>query len=169
MLTPEQRKRVKARHRERFDNDSEYREMCRRHKRDYRHRHRDRINAEWRHRSATDPAFREAERASCQRTREKIKAGLPLKVRPVFRDIGGESVRVYRCSEVARMIAASDSSIVMWEINSLIPAPMFTNPRLYTEHQAKLIGLIAKSYPFDKVLRAQQSSKVHNQWKNSFE
>jgi len=59
-----------------------------------------------------------------------------------YRKYKGVQVRTFRIGEVSKMIQRSAQTIRQWEIDKLIPRPVFkdTKHRIYTEHQAKLLS-----------------------------
>lgn len=128
--------------------------------------HREDFLASLKGRYAADPEFRRFKKRYAEQYERRRAEGYFPDFRPLYRDVGGEQVQVFRLSEVARDIGRSTACVRLWEHTEQIPPPTFER-RLYTEAQAGLLRLLADAYPAKDfvALRRKISAYIWENWK----
>lgn len=106
-------------------------------------RNKDDYNQRRRERYQTDKAHREAIQ---QKAREAKKAKIAERKGMVERVWNGEVLLAKRIGDVAEEIGVSIQVIRSWEINQIIPRPVFGGKqRVYTETQVELMRKLAEA------------------------
>lgn len=140
-------------------------EKCRVSGRNWARRHRVRIAAE-RAAKMQNPEHAAAIRAYFHKYWKKCAAGKHIpKSLPLHREINGELVRVYRTSEVARMLPCSNAVIYKWHNLAWLPLPLIVDGRrLYQRYQVDLIGVLVCVKKRDSNTRANVVKFISENW-----
>ena len=160
-----QRSEANLRWREwRAQNATYYREWFRRYFKTYYEQNRERILKHQRHRFQNDPEFKARRDAARDAHKAKVRAGHKPAPTPIYRTIDGESERVFRSSEVARMIPCSPTALANWERQGWLPPAISERRRLYRQHQIELIRWFHSINCHDFDARIEASKFIFEKW-----
>ena len=141
-----------------------YRDTNMRCSREWYERNREEALKKQRDRARDHPDIAAYRRAAYERYQARIAAGVTPNLYPLYIDVEGDSVRVYRSREVARMIGCSPSSLANWEQQNWLPLAYFNRRRLYTEKQIELIKLFHSVGKKDHDKRTEVSKNIFENW-----
>ena len=140
------------------------RERRRQYSREYWAEHADQINAQRREQYKTDSDYRAAHLVRVQRCQQREKNGHVPEPRPIFCTLHGHTERLYRCTEVARILGCDPGTIRRWLKRKLVPEPNYDPYPLFTHHQVDLMrGLYTKPRLNDEQ-RRHVSAHIYAQW-----
>lgn len=133
------------------------------HKNWYENNH-DRILEDRRDHLRNDPDYKARQVASCKAHKAKVRAGHTPEPDAIHRTLDGATVRLYRSSEVSRMIGCSASCLTDWERQGWLPQALFERRRLYTRTQIDLIALFYSVNCHDFDARTEASKFIFKKW-----
>lgn len=126
-------------------------------------------NRKRRERYAQDKKYRKRAIENAERYRKE--GAVKTRSNAVYRKYKGVEVRVLRIGEVAKLCERSSQTIRQWEIDKLIPKPVFkdTTHRLYTEKQAALLkefAQVSRDHRQSPKVVLQTAKRIRAEWRN---
>lgn len=131
----------------------------------------DKLSEKRKQRYQSDAAYR----AMCIARAAERRAKFPAPSRaemPIFKEVNGKSVEVFRISEVGQMIGIGIQTIRAWEVSGLVPKPTVKSfHRNYTKFQIALMKELADlshQHRYDRENRTSilesKSTEVWKKW-----
>ena len=113
----------------------------------------------------SDPEFRKHVLAESKARDAKVAAGHVPKPPQLHGTVEGNTARLFRMSEAARVIGCSATAFMRWHRDGWIPEPLIVDGRrLYTRGQLDLIGLFYSTPCHDHDARSERSKFVFSKW-----